>query len=438
MSDFFEMPVSPFEHKHVFLGRTHEKNERRTWVVIWLCTAMMLAEIIGGSLFGSLALIADGWHMSTHAGALLLAALAYTYARRHAEDPSFAFGTGKIGDLAGYTSAIVLAFIALLICYEAVLRLMHPVAIDFAEAIPIAVAGLAVNVVSAFMLSGGDEGHHHGHAHSHSHAQGAGQSHTHHSQPAHLIDTGRGLLDLEIFEIGEPPRFRIRKNAGLAFVQSDIALETQRPDGERQAFTFVQREGFWESVETIPEPHEFTAIVRLNEADWQFEHPVTFVEDAQANAQAHVPAHRGAVGKIARDNNMRAAFFHVIGDAAVSVLVITGLLLAQSFRWLWLDPAAGIIGSAVIASWSYVLLRDTSAVLLDRTADRGIARDIRQAVEAGGDRLTDLHLWRLGPGHLAAIVSVATRSGRGASFYHALLRRFQALSHVTVEISRSN
>ncbi len=159
---------------------------------------------------------------------------------------------------------------------------------------------------------------------------------------------------------------------------------------------------------------------------------MTFVEDARA----HV--HRGAAGKIARDNNMRAAFFHVIGDAAVSVLVITGLLLAQSFRWLWLDPAAGIIGSAVIASWSYVLLRDTAAVLLDRTADRGILRDVRQAVEAEGDRLTDLHLWRLGPGHLAAIVSVATRSDRGASFYHALLRRFQAVSHITVEISRSN
>ena len=122
---------------------------------------------------------------------------------------------------------------------------------------------------------------------------------------------------------------------------------------------------------------------------------------------------------------MRAAFFHVIGDAAVSVIVIAGLLLARSFGWLWLDPVAGIIGSAVIASWSYVLLRDTAAVLLDRTADRGIMRDLRHAVEAEGDRLNDLHLWRLGPGHLAAIVSVTTRSDRGALFYHALLRRFR-------------
>ncbi len=213
--------------------------------MIWLCTAMMLAEIIGGSLFGSLALIADGWHMSTHAGALLLAALAYTYARRHAEDPSFAFGTGKIGDLAGYTSAIVLAFIALLICYEAVLRLMHPVAIDFAQAIPIAVAGLAVNVVSAFMLSGGHEGHHHGHAHAHSHRQdpehSAGHSHAHQFEPAHVIDTGRGLLHFEIFESGEPPRFHIRKDAGSAWAKANMTVETLRSDGKRQVFTFLER-----------------------------------------------------------------------------------------------------------------------------------------------------------------------------------------------------
>jgi cation diffusion facilitator family transporter len=348
MSDHLEMPVSPFEHKHVFLGPAHEKNERKTWIVIGLCTAMMLAEIVGGSLFGSLALIADGWHMSTHAGALLLAALAYTYARRHAEDPSFTFGTGKIGDLAGYTSAIVLGLIAVLICYEAVLRLISPVAIDFTQAIPIAFAGLVVNIVSAFMLSGGGEGHQHGPGHSHAHSHGNSLGHSH--APAH----------------------------------------------------------------THPQDH------------------------SHDHGAGHSHAQRDTVGKIARDNNMRAAFFHVIADAAVSVLVIVGLLLARLFGWLWLDPAAGIIGSAVIASWSYVLIRDTAGVLLDRTADRGVLQDVRKAVEAEGDRLNDLHLWRLGPGHLGAIVSVTTRSDRGASFYHALLRRFRALSHITVEISRVN
>jgi cation diffusion facilitator family transporter len=124
-------------HNHIFLGADHEKSERRTWWVIWLCGAMMVAEIIGGLLFGSIALVADGLHMSTHAGALLLAALAYSYARKHADDPRFSFGTGKLGDLAGFSSAIILAMIALLIGYEAVSRLFAPVPIHFAEAIPI-------------------------------------------------------------------------------------------------------------------------------------------------------------------------------------------------------------------------------------------------------------------------------------------------------------
>src|ERR1700722_8309256 len=156
-------------HDHVFLGQDHDKAERRTWAVIVLCSIMMIAEIVGGALFGSLALIADGLHMSTHAGALLLAALAYSYARKYAGDRSFTFGTGKFGDLAGYSSAIVLAMIALLIGYEAVSRLLDPVPISFNEAIPIAALGLAVNIASAWLLSGG---HHHGHGHSHGHDHG--------------------------------------------------------------------------------------------------------------------------------------------------------------------------------------------------------------------------------------------------------------------------
>src|SRR5271169_3034731 len=164
-------PAGAF-HNHVFLGRGHEKSERKTWAVIWLCGVMMVAEIGGGLMFGSIALVADGMHMSTHAGALLLAALAYTYARRYVNDPRFTFGTGKLGDLAGFTSAIVLTMIALLIGYEAVTRLFAPVPIHFAQAIPIAILGLAVNVASAWLLSGG--GHHgQGHGHSHGSAQGA-------------------------------------------------------------------------------------------------------------------------------------------------------------------------------------------------------------------------------------------------------------------------
>src|SRR5947209_13569146 len=157
-------------HHHVFLGAGHERSERKTWAVIWLCGAMMVAEIIGGLLFGSIALVADGLHMSTHAGALLLAALAYSYARKHANNPAFTFGTGKLGDLAGFASAIVLAMIALLIGYEAISRIFAPVPIHFAEAIPIACLGLAVNVASAWLLSGGHDDHDHGHGHHHEHA----------------------------------------------------------------------------------------------------------------------------------------------------------------------------------------------------------------------------------------------------------------------------
>src|ERR1700754_1682308 len=189
--------ISP--HGHVFLGKDHERAERRTWAVIVLCVLMMVAEIIGGILSGSLALIADGLHMSTHAGALLLAALAYTYARKYANDPNFSFGTGKFGDLAGYSSAIVLAMIALLIGYEAVSRLLNPVTISFDEAIPIAVLGLAVNVASAWLLSGG---HHHGHSHGHSHGPG-------HDEGARRVALGGHILEIDVYEDNVPPRFRV-------------------------------------------------------------------------------------------------------------------------------------------------------------------------------------------------------------------------------------
>jgi len=308
-------------HNHVFLGEGHEKNERRTWMVIALCSLMMVAEIIGGLLFGSIALVADGLHMSTHASALLLAAVAYSYARRHADDMRFTFGTGKLGDLAGFSSAIVLAMTALLIGYEALTRFIWPVPISFNQAIPIAVLGLIVNIASVLLLSGG--GHDHGHSHGDSHA-----------------------------------------------------------------------------------------------------------------ADDHEHEHEHAQGAAQRDNNMRAAVVHVLADAAVSVLVIVGLLFGRFLGWTWMDPVVGLCGAVVIAAWSYGLVRDTGAVLLDMNPDRGMAERMRATIETDGDRLTDLHLWRLGPGHLAAILSVATQRQRGPEYYRSLLSRFRALSHVTVQVQR--
>lgn len=315
-------------HSHVFLGEGHERAERQAWAVISLCGLMMVLEVVGGILFGSLALVADGLHMSTHASALLLAALAYRYARRHAGDPRFSFGTGKLGDLAGFTSAVILAMIAVLIGYEAVNRFIHPVTIHFREAIPIAALGLAVNLASAWLLSRGGHDHH-------------DRGHVRHS------------------------------------------------DG--------------------------------------------------AEHGAHESGRHGQGGSAAasRDNNLRAAIIHVAADAAVSVLVILGLLLARVFGWLWMDPLAGLVGAAVIASWSFGLMHDTAAVLLDMNPDRDLEEDILAAVQAHGDRLTDLHVWRLGPGHLGAIVAVETSQGRSPSFYREKLSQFRMLSHITVEIHQT-
>ena len=400
-------------HSHVFLGDAHDASERRTWAVIWICGFMMVGEIVGGLVFGSIALVADGLHMSTHAGALLLAALAYTYSRKHAEDPRFSFGTGKLGDLAGFTSAIVLAIIALLIGYEALIRFLHPVAIHFAEAIPIATLGLGVNVASAWLLSrGGHHHHHHGHGH---------EDHDH-GDETRRIEAPGGALALSVFEDGVPPRFQLRREGAGLPQPAAVTLETVRPDGARQAFAFIDRGGYLESVEEIPEPHAFSAHLRIA---GEGEHTVVFEE--------HDHGHGGHD----RDNNMRAAIVHVVADAAVSVLVILGLVLARLFGWVWMDPLAGVVGACVIASWSYGLIRDTGAILLDMNPDRRMADRIRQTVEAGGDAVADLHLWRLGPGHLGAIVCVATDKPRDAAFFREKLRAFPALSHLTVEIARA-
>jgi Co/Zn/Cd efflux system component len=411
--------MSTASHSHVFLGEGHDKNERRTWAVIALCAVMMVAEIVGGLLFGSIALVADGLHMSTHASALLLAALAYRYARRHADDPRFSFGTGKLGDLAGFSSAVVLAMIALLIGYEAISRLFAPVPISFGEAIPIAVLGLIVNIASVILLSGGD--HDHGHSHGHSHGDAhAGAGHDHNK--AHDLQTSVGAVTLEIFEDGVPPRFRLTP-AGKPLPADEVTIETVRSDGTRQVFAMTERYGYLEAIGEIPEPHAFTARVSLDRG--RKVHTVEFTEHEHAHGTAH------------RDNNMRAAIIHVLADAVVSVLVIVGLLLGRTFGWLFMDPVAGICGALVIAAWSYGLIRDTGAILLDMNPDRGMAERVRATIERDGDRIEDLHLWRLGPGHLGAILSVVTTKPRDADHYRRLLHHFRNLSHITVEVQQT-
>ncbi len=313
--------IENHRHSHVFLGAAHERNERKTWTVIAICAAMMVAEIVGGLWFGSVALVADGLHMSTHAGALLIAALAYTYSRRYATDRRLTFGTGKLGDLAAFASAIGLAMIALFIGYESVDRLINPVPIAFDQAIPIAVLGLGVNLLSAVLLRD-DHEHHRGHAH---YAHDAHDGHDHH----HAHDHG-----------------------------------------------------------------------------------------------------------IHRDHNLRAAFVHVVADAAVSVLVIVGLVLGRQLGWLWMDPVMGLIATVVILSWSWTLVRSAGAVLLDVSPDPLLSNSIAARLEHGGDRISDLHLWRVGPGHLAAVISLVSDHPNSPGFYKDKLAGLSGLSHVTIEVER--
>jgi cation diffusion facilitator family transporter len=312
--------IEPWQHPHVFLGAKHDRHERRTWFVVALTAAMMVAEIVGGTIFGSMAVVADGWHMSTHAGALAIAALAYRFARRHAHDPRFTFGTGKMGELAAFCSAVILALIAAAIGYEALTRLYAPVVIHFREAIALAVVGLAVNLVSAWLLF--DEDHHHG-----THA------HDNHDQDDH--------------------------------------------------------------------------------------------EHAHDHGHHHHHAH---------DSNIRAAYVHVLADALTSVLAIIALSCGLVFGWVWMDPLMALVGVAVILSWSFGLMRSSGTVLLDMVPDRHLAGRIRKRLEVDGDRVSDLHLWRLGPGHAGLIAAVVSDRPQAPSFYKHRLEGIAGLSHVTIEV----
>ncbi len=313
--------MMPWIHGHAFLGEHHGEHERRTWSVVALTAVMMVAEIAGGSLFGSIALVADGWHMGTHVAALGIAGLAYLFARRHTHEARFSLGTGKFGELAAFASAIILGMIALGIAYESVLRLLHPVDIHFREAVPIAALGLCVNLASAWLLG-----------ESHDHAHGG---HDHHDHDHHDHDHDH--------------------NSGHA-------------------------------------------------------------------------AHR-------QDTNYRAAYVHVVADALTSVLTIAGLSAAWAFGWTFMDPLVGLFGTVVILSWAVSLVRAAGAVLLDTVPDPALAQHIRERIETDGDRLSDLHIWQLGPGHSAMIASVVSDSPKAPSVYKQRLAGLGGLSHVTIEVN---
>jgi cation diffusion facilitator family transporter len=309
--------IEPWTHPHSFLGDDHHRNERRTKLVVALTLLMMVTEIVAGTVFGSLALLADGWHMATHAAALGIAAFAYTYARKHTEDSRFCFGTGKVGDLAAFASALILGLIAILIAYESIVRLMSPVPIRFGEATMVAFIGLAVNLASAWLLwdpSGS-------HAHSHHHHE-AHDNHDHNNHP-----------------------------------------------------------------------------------------------------------------RTSTDQNLRAAYVHVLADAFTSVLAIVALLAGSHLGWVWLDPIIGIVGAIVIGRWAVGLITNSAATLLDFAQDRGLHEHVRERLEKGGDRVSDLHLWQVGPGHHAAIISLVSDTPQSPEHYKEKLETMR-LSHLTVEVHK--
>lgn len=302
----------PPAHSHMFLGSDHERNARRTAWVVALTAGMMVLEIVAGYATGSMALLADGFHMATHAGALGVAALAYSYARRHAHSPQFTFGTGKVGDLAGFATALILALVALGIGVESIARLLAPTPVHYWEAIGVAILGLVVNIASVMLLGHGhDHGHHGHHDHHHGHDDHHGGHH--------------------------------------------------------------------------------------------------------------------------HDNNLRSAYFHVLADALTSVLAIVALLMGLYLGWTWMDPFMGIVGAVVIARWAWSLLRDTGMVLVDAAANPSLEGEIREAIEDRDTVIHDLHVWRVGPGKFAAIVSLVARAPLAPAEYARRIMIHEELVHVTVE-----
>ncbi len=319
-----EHSLEPWQRNHFFLAQGHATNAKRTQWALGLTIAMMVAEIIAGTVFGSMALLADGWHMGSHAAALGIAAFAYQYAHRHAANTTYTFGTGKVGDLGGFASALVLGVIAVMMAYESTVRLLTPVPIAFDDAIAVAVLGLVVNLVTAWMLK---DDHQHGHDEPEA-------KHDHHAH-----------------------------------------------------------------------------------------------EDHHDHAHEHSHEHHH------QDHNLRAAYVHVLADALTSVLAIGALLAGRFWGLNWLDPAIGVLGSVIIARWAWSLLGTTGRILLDADPSAKTTRAVRTAIEADADnRLADLHVWRVGPGHLAAVLTVVTHTPRPPAYYKALLTKIPSLSHVTVEV----
>jgi cation diffusion facilitator family transporter len=356
--------LSPWQHDHRF-DAGNRRGEARTRWVLAVTLVTMVAEIAGGWWTGSMALLADGWHMGTHALALAVAAAAYALARRHAGDMRFSFGTWKIEVLGSFASALVLGMVSIGIVAESAMRLWRAEPIAIETALFVAVSGLVVNLLSAWLLHGADgDAAHAGHRHGHHHGHGHDHPHDRHDHPhEHHHDVAQ---------------------AAQAAGRDGSAAHASGPDG----------------------------------------------------SAAH-GGHDGSAAHGGHDLNLRAAYVHVLADALTSVLAIGALGAALWLGWWWLDPLVGVLGAVVIAVWAVGLMRESSAVLLDREMDHPLARRIREDLESDGDAtVADLHLWRVGRDQFAAIACLVADEPLAPSVYRERLAEHPQLVHLSLEVNR--
>jgi cation diffusion facilitator family transporter len=371
------------DHDHGVGAPQHESKTR--WVVA-LTFGMMVGELVFGYLTGSLALTADGWHMATHVGALGLGSIAYWFARTRSREAVFTFGTGKVHALAGYTSAILLALIALWMFYESAVRLLHPVAIDFRDAIGVAALGLAVNLVSVRLLHV-DHGHGHGHGHVHGHGHEHGHGHGH----AHGLEKGRG-----------------HEHAHAQGHEHGHEAEAELGNGH----------GHGHPAEVEHEKGHVHGGAHGHGHD-------------DGHERVHAEEHPHA------DQNLRASYTHVLADTITSLFTICALLGGRYLGWTRLDPIVGIFGGVVILRWSLTLCHDAARQLLDMVPSAELAERVRERLETiPGTEVVDLHLWQIGPAARACLASVISERDRSPLEYAAELRREGRFEHVTVEVHR--
>ena len=372
-----------WQHAHTF-GQEHKRSgERRTTLVIVITAAMMAVEIVTGIVFGSMALLADGLHMASHTTALFINVFAYIYARRHAHDARYSFGTGKVNALEGFTGAILLAVFALMMAWGSIERLIHPGSMALlADGLHMASHTIALLInVFAYIYA-------RRHSHDTRYSFGTGK--------VNALGGFAGAVLLAVFALmmAWGSMERLMHHVSIAFNQAI-----------------------------------FVAIIGLiiNGVS------VFILGHEEDNHDAH--EHSDHHHDDRHDHNLKSAYFHVLADALTSILAIIALLTAKYFGFIWMDPLMGIVGAILVCQWSLGLLRTTSSILLDRQGSDELKTKIKESIESVGDsRVADLHLCVLGPNIYGVIISVVTHNPESPEYYKKLLPLHLGLAHVTVEV----